>query len=171
MNHNTWGKEFFRNKPSPRSGATTRVQNPFIRPAFHQLHARRERSTFLSPFFFRIYLFEPLPAPLQSPRTTASLVRIKSFLPSSPPSPSTRFITDVYTHKRTREEIDVKDKEGGSAQGQGVKGEVSYVSRMRAHDSCFHEWKVLLVFWRSGSMVHRKRLVTPCFRLRARYYL
>lgn len=24
---------------------------------------------------------------------------------------------------------------------------------MRAHDSCFHEWKVLLVFWRSGALV------------------
>lgn len=105
-------------KPSPKSGTVTRVQSLFIQPAFHQLHARREA---LLPFSL-ILSYLPFRA-LTSPYNIAT----HDCFPSTHkvlPSPSTCFITDAHTHKCARGEIDVKDKEGGNAQGQGVKREI-----------------------------------------------
>lgn len=73
---------------------------------------------------------------------------------NSPPSPlfaDTRCMRRTE-RKRAREGVDIKDEEGERTQGQRVKGEVSYV-HARAHDSCLHEWKVLLVSCCSGALV------------------
>lgn len=128
------------------------------------------RPIFLSPLFFRTYLSEPSPA---------LTIATHDCFPSTHkvlPSLSTRFIIiDAHTHKRARGEIDIKDKEGGSAQGQGVKREICLLRFTDARAWLMLSWMKgssgLLALGRSGSMVHRKRLVTPCFRLRARYYL
>jgi len=56
--------------------------------------------------------------------------------------------------KRAREGIDVKDEGGERTQGQRVKGGgLLRFTDARAHDSCLHEWKVLLVSCRSGALV------------------
>lgn len=106
------------------------------------------RPIFLSPLFFRTYLSEPSPA--LTIATHDCFPSTHKVLPSPLVSSS-----QMRTRINVREEKSTsRIKKKGVRRVKGWRERyVSYVSRMRAHDSCFHEWKVLLVFWRSGALV------------------
>lgn len=173
-----------RNRPRERRGARSRFAQRHIPPV-----ARGYTQAYL-PFFLALrrpfsspYICHARPPPAPPASLCSPPVLSRTIIPLR---------ADARTHKQrvnARGETTQKkrggQKGGGGqsrAQTQGVKGEDSYVSRMhaRARARMTHAFmngrfsSGLLARSRargseragarSGSMVHRKRLVTPCFR-------
>jgi hypothetical protein len=134
-----------------------RVRSPFIQPAFHQLHARGKARF---PPSLSLSLFRPFLSPYNRharlPLCFPFRARVIPHRLASPlyddDARCTRRIARV--NAREKESTSTMKKERESAQGQRAKGgSLLRFTDARAHDSCLHEWKVLLVSCRSGALV------------------
>lgn len=133
-----------------------RVRSRFIQPAFHQLHARREAR--FPPSLFLSLSFVPFRA-----LTIATHDCHPVSLPhvSPPPFPRPSLPADARCARRTARKTcersrhqgwrrKERERESAGSKGEGGK---SLTFHARAHDSCLHEWKVLLVSCCSGALV------------------